>query len=275
MKAHLFTSKGEKKSEIELPKVFNTPVREDMAVKLFEVTKEYAPYAPGREAGKRHSASGKISHRRHKWQTAYGKGISRVPRKRMWRRGTQFFWIGAEVSSTRGGRRAHPPKVIFTPKKINRNEVKMAMDSALASTANVGYILKRYSTLKDIKSAPFVIESVPTKTKDVLDALKKIFGELFYLVLKNKVVRSGKGKTRGRKYRKKSGPLIIVSSTCSLSKAAKNIPGIDIAVIDSLNPELLAPGTFPGRLTIFSQDAVTKLEKQKLFTNNQIKEDKK
>ena len=251
MKAHLFTSKGEKKSEIELPKVFNTPVREDMAVKLFEVTKEYQPYAPGREAGKRHSASGKISHRRHKWQTAYGKGISRVPRKRMWRRGTQFFWIGAEVSSTRGGRRAHPPKVVFSPKKINRNEVKMAMDSALASTAHTDYILKRYSTLKDIKSAPFVIESVPAKTKDVLEALKKIFGELFYLVLKNKVVRSGKGKTRGRKYKSNAGLLLVESKDENVK-----ISGIDVIKSDDLEISDLYP---LGRLTLYTKKALDEL----------------
>src|SRR3989344_5559735 len=189
MKAQLFTSKGEKKSDVELPKVFNSPIREDIALKFFEVEKEVQPYAPFKEAGKRRVASGTISHRRHKWKGAYGKGISRVPRKRMWRRGTQFHWIGAEGSSTRGGRRAHPPKIIHTPKKINKNEILLAMNSALSSTASKDYILKRYSSLKEIKSAPFVIESLPEKTKDAISSLKNIFGELFALVLKNKSVR--------------------------------------------------------------------------------------
>ena len=43
----------------------------------------------------------------------------------MWRRSTQFYWIGAEVSSTRGGRRADPPKGLGVYKKINRNEVEI------------------------------------------------------------------------------------------------------------------------------------------------------
>ena len=113
MKAQLFDSKGDKKGDIELPSVFSEKVREDIVMKYLEserqnTIQEHSTYA---EAGKRHSASGTISHMRHAWGGHYGKGISRVPRKAMWRRGTQFYWIATEVSGTRGGRRAHPPKI--------------------------------------------------------------------------------------------------------------------------------------------------------------------
>ncbi len=43
-------------------------------------------------------------------------------------------------------------------------------------------------------------------------------------------------------------------------KAARNILGMDVVKIDSLNVELLAPGTHPGRLTIWSKSAFDKLE---------------
>src|SRR3989344_4919800 len=122
MKAQVYSPSGEKKSTIELPSCFDTLLREDLAGKVFEAEKyeRMQPYAGYKEAGKRHSASGTISHMRHTWKGHYGKGIARLPRKTMHRRGTQFFWVGAEVSQTRGGRSAHPPKPGFAFRKINK-----------------------------------------------------------------------------------------------------------------------------------------------------------
>ncbi len=251
MKAQLFDSKGEKKSELELPEIFNSQIREDIALKFFEAEKEIQPYSSYEEAGKRHVASGKVSHRRHKWQTAYGKGISRVPRKRMWRRGTQFYWIGAEVSSTRGGRRAHPPKGIRRPKKINKNEIKIAMDSAFAATANKDYILKRYSSIKEMKAAPIIIESLPQKTKEAINTLRKIFGDLSALVLKNKVVRPGRGKTRGRKYKSNAGLILITSKDENIK-----ITGIDVRKTNEVRIADLYP---LGRLALYTKKAVEEL----------------
>ncbi|MEM4259465.1 MAG: 50S ribosomal protein L4 [Candidatus Pacearchaeota archaeon] len=263
MKVPLFDSKGEKKADIVLPEIFNSPIREDIVLKLFEADKEIQPYSTYEEAGKRHVASGKISHRRHKWQTAYGKGISRVPRKRIWRRGTQFYWIGAEVSSTRGGRRAHPPKGNRTRKKINKNEMKIAMVSAFAATANKDYILKRYSSLKDIEIAPAVIENIPSKAKDAIIALKKIFKDAFDLVLKNKVIRSGRGKTRGRKYKSNAGLILITSKNENVK-----IKGIEIRKLNEIRISDLYP---LGRLALFTKKAVEELGEINLMKQNKNK----
>ena len=48
-------------------------------------------------------------------------------------------------------------------------------------------------------------------------------------------------------------------------KCASNIPGIDIVEVKNINAELLAPGAVPGRLTIWSEAAIEKLGKEKLF----------
>src|SRR3989338_3513964 len=150
MKAKLFDISGNQKADVELPSLFNTKIREDIAQKYFEVDKlqNMFLYSNFKEAGKRHSASGTISHQRHQWKGHYGKGISRVPRKTMYRRGTQFFWIGAEVSSARGGRMAHPPKGIYKLRKVNKKERIFALNSAMASTFNKELISKRYSSLE-------------------------------------------------------------------------------------------------------------------------------
>jgi ribosomal protein L4 len=123
MKASLYNIKGKKKSDLILPKVFDTKIREDIVLKFLEASKFMQPYSPAHDAGKKHSAAGTISHKRHDWKGHYGRGISRIPRKTMWRRGTQFFWIGAEISSARGGRRAHGPKGIGKERKINLKEI--------------------------------------------------------------------------------------------------------------------------------------------------------
>ena len=110
MKIKIFDTEGKKTKEMELPSFFSERIREDIVAKVLEASKTMHPYSPSLVAGKQHSASGIIRHAIRKWRGAYGKGISRVPRKIMSGRGTQFNWVGAEIASTRGGRRAHPPK---------------------------------------------------------------------------------------------------------------------------------------------------------------------
>ena len=112
MKGYVLDINGKKLRTIDLHSCFSKKIREDIIAKVLEVKKNKQPYAPSPVAGKQHSASGKIRHRRHVWKSGYGKGISRIPRKIISRRGSQFNWIGAEIASTVGGRRAHPPKIL-------------------------------------------------------------------------------------------------------------------------------------------------------------------
>ncbi|MDP3765100.1 MAG: 50S ribosomal protein L4, partial [Nanoarchaeota archaeon] len=83
--------------------------------------------------------------------------------------------------------------------------------------------------------------------------------------IKEKKIRAGKGKSRGRKYKKKKGPLVVVSKTDKLSRAVANMTGIDVVEVKNLNAELLAPGAKAGRLTLWTQAAINILEKENLF----------
>ena len=74
-----------------------------------------------------------------------------------------------------------------------------------------------------------------------------------------KRIRAGRGKTRGRKYKKVKGPLVVVGEDKGISLGARNHAGVDVVVVENLNAELLAPGTHPGRLTIYTKSAVEKL----------------
>nr|AJS12800.1 ribosomal protein L4/L1e [uncultured archaeon] len=263
MKAGVFNVDGKKTKEIELPKFFSEGIREDIVARVLEAKKIKQPYAPSPMAGNQSSASGILSHRRHVWKSDRGKGLSRIPRKIFSRRGSQFNWEGATAPSTRGGRRAHPPKILkmLTRKKINKNEMSIALKSAIIATANPEKVSKKYFTLKDekIKNLPFVVESktLGLKTKDFIKLLKNIFEEnLFDLALKHKEVRSGKGKSRGRKYKQNAGMLLVIGNN---EKTNLNIT--DIAKTGNLGVNDLANGGL-GRLTIYTEEAIKELNER-------------
>ena len=217
MKTQLLSIDGKNQKEIELPKIFSSKIREDILKKAYEAEKIWQPYGPDKEAGKKQSASGTISHKRHEWKGHYGKGMSRVPRKTMWRRGTQFYWVGAEISSARGGRRAHPPKPESIPiKKINKKEYIIALNSAIASTIDEKLIQRRYLRLKksEIKNLPIVVEAKfsQLKTNELIKSIESLLGNINIISKKEKSIRAGKGKSRNRKYKKNAGVLIITGN---------------------------------------------------------------
>jgi large subunit ribosomal protein L4e len=255
-KAILYDIKGKKKGDIEMPKVFSSKIREDIVLKYLEASKFIQPYSPAYNAGKKHSASGTISHKRHDWKGHYGRGISRIPRKTMWRRGTQFFWIGAEISSTRGGRRAHPPKGIGKEKKINLKEINLAMNSGFAATGNQDHIVKRYSRIDklDLK-LPLVIESKleKIKAKEMIGLITELFGDIKEIALKEKKVRAGKGKLRGRKYKGNAGLLLIKRKDEKIKMKNIEVKNVQEVTISDLYPL--------GRLTIYTEKALEEFKR--------------
>ena len=257
MKAKILSVQGKEVKEIVLPKCFSSRIREDIAQKYYETVKKMQPRGSYALAGMQYSASGKLRHRRNKWKTTYGRGISRVPRKIFWRRGTQFYWVGATVAGTVGGRKAHPPKVegFMKEKRINRKEVKIAICSAISSTASSDYLKRRYQRIEEAKNLPLVIESkmIGLKTKDFISALKKILGENYEVALKKKNKRAGRGKTRGRKYKKSAGLLLVIGKDENFK--SKNI---EVRKVNELGMDDLWP---LGRLAVYTENAIQDLSK--------------
>lgn len=255
MKTALYDSSGSKKGTIDLPEIFSSPIREDIVLKYYEADKFIQPYSPFYRAGLRQAAAGKISHKRHDWKGHYGKGMSRIARKTMSRRGTQFYWIAANVPSTRGGRKAHPPKGAHPEKKINKKEINLAFNSAFAATANPILITKRYEGIEKLHDAPIIIESLPKKTKQLSQTIEKIFEKHSYLIFKNKEIRAGKGKSRGRKYKSNAGALIIVGKDEN-----EKFSGLDVKQVKEIKISDLYP---LGRLTIYTRKALHELGENK------------
>ncbi|MAG15777.1 50S ribosomal protein L4 [Candidatus Woesearchaeota archaeon] len=259
----------EKNSEgkIELPSQFNEPISLNLiarSVITLQLNKRQ-PYGASPEAGTRVSAQ--VSRRRRAYRGSYGRGISRVPRKVLSRSGRQFFWQGALAPGTVKGRRAHPPKAstqLF--KKINKKENNKAIRSALSAAIAKDFVKKRGHILPE--GYPFVVnDSLASieKTKIAKQALEKLGFAPELKRTTKKTVRAGRGKTRGRKYNRKIGPLIVVAEHCALQKSAANMPGVEIVLVNKLNAELLAPGTVPGRMILFTSSAINKIKNEKLF----------
>lgn len=260
MNAKILGIDGKEKGKLDFPKFFSAKVREDIVAKVLEAKKKEQPYAPSPVAGKQHSASGILIHRRKVWKSQYGRGISRVPRKVMSNKGSQFNWVGAEVPNTRGGRRAHPPKVLsrLGSLNINKKELKIALESSLSATAKGEYISKKYESLanKKIENVPFIVDSKLTelKAKELKKAVFEILGkELFEVIEKKKKVRAGKGKTRGRKYKSNAGLLIVIGKDENLKTRS-----FEVEKASTLGVNELARGGV-GRLTLYTENAIKEL----------------
>jgi len=72
--------------------------------------------------------------------------------------------------------------------------------------------------------------------------------------------RAGQGKLRGRRIKHAVGPLLVITENKGIREAAGNLLGVNVTAVNNLSTELLAPGTHPGRLTLWTKSAFEKLD---------------
>ena len=200
--------------------------------------------------------------RRRAYRANINTGTARLPRVKLPKGKSGEV---RKVPQSRTGRAAHPPRVEHVLKEtINDKERRKAIRSALAATALREFVEKRGHRVAKLKSLPLVIENDfenITKTKEVLKILAKLgLGEEMQRAQKI-TMRAGKGKARGRPYRVKKSVLIVISKNAPIVKAARNLTGFDIVSYKQLNADVLAPGGVPGRLTLFSENALNETSK--------------
>jgi large subunit ribosomal protein L4e len=246
----VFNLEGKAVGKIELPPVFATSIRPDVIKRAVLAIQSSRIQPQGRDtmAGKRTTAESRGT----------GSGLARLPRRKTG--GGKAAFAPGTVS----GRQAHPPlseKNIV--KRIPKKEKKLALFSAIAATASKELVKKRGHNIEDVPQIPLVVTAdieELKRTKEVEETLIHlgILSELFR-VKESRKVRAGRGKSRGRKIKQAIGPLIVVAENKGIVEAADNIPGVDVALLANLNAEMLAPGTHPGRLTLWTNDVVEKL----------------
>jgi len=245
----IFDLEGKPVGKVRVPTVFRTQIRPDVIRRAVVALQSHRLQPQGRDeyAGKRTTAES--------W--GVGRGISRVPRLR--ERSTAAFAPG-----TVGGRVAHPPKAEKKiSKEIPKKEKRLALHSAIAATGVKEVVESRGHAIEDVPDFPLIvaddIENLK-KTKEIRDALYNLgLGPDIYRVKESVKIRAGRGKMRGRRKKMAVGPLIVVSKNAGILEGARNILGVDVAAVEDLNVELLAPGSHLGRLTLWSSSSIEKL----------------
>jgi len=246
MKAQIKTLDGGVAKNIDLPEIFSEEYRPDLikkAVMALQSTRRQ-PHGTHPFAGIRSSAVG--------WGS--GRGSSHVPRIRNGSR-------AAKVPQAKGGREAHPPKVEkVLIKDINVKEKQKAFRSAVAASVNPELVKGRGHLFEG--AVPVVLEDkfeTIGKTADVITALTTagVFNDVIR-AKESRKVRAGKGKLRGRRFKQRKSLLIVTADKPLL--AARNLSGVDAVTVDQLNVEHLAPGMLAGRLTVWTESALTRLE---------------
>lgn len=230
--------------EMDLPTLFQAPVRADLIRRAIEVARanRRQPYGPTKESGTATSAES--------W--GVDRGLARTPRDERGR--------GRLAPNTVGGRMAHAPKVQkIWAQKMNQKERGIALRSAMAATSRAGEAEARGHRFD---------ARLPLVAEDGLEALGKVGEVRKFLEAAGlwpdverasvRKVRAGKGKMRGRKMKKRKSILFVVSKAGAL-RGARNLPGVDVVTVDGLRTEFLAPGGHPGRLTVYTRSALQKL----------------
>ncbi len=260
MQTPVYGLNGKEKGKLNLPSLFSEKVREDLIKRAVLAEKSELRQAYGSDPLAGHRSSAHYHGRRSRRDTQMNRELARMKRIH----GMGFLNLTARVvPQAIKGRRAHSPKPEKEWKlKINKKERRKALESAMAATKEREMISERGHKINEIKHLPLVLEDdlqKLKKTKDVLDVLLKLGLKEEIERCENKKVRAGKGKMRGRKYRNKKGPLIIVERDEGIVRAGENIPGVDVVERKKLGVEMLAPGTHPGRLTILTKSVIKEL----------------
>ncbi|KAI8788984.1 60S ribosomal protein L4 [Biomphalaria glabrata] len=248
--------KGETTEQtISLPAVFKAPIRPDIvnAVHFQMLKNTRHPYAVSVKAGHQTSAES--------WGT--GRAVARIPRVRGG--GTHRSGQGAFGNMCRGGRMFAPTKTWRRwYRKINTNQRRYAITSAIAATGVPALVMSKGHRIEEIPEVPLVVSDKVEeikKTKEAVQVLKKLKAwSDIEKVYNSKRFRAGRGKMRNRRRIQRRGPLVIYNKDNGITRAFRNIPGITLISVDRLNLLKVAPGGHVGRFCIWTESAFKRLD---------------
>lgn len=251
-KIQIYDLTGIAVKEIEKPNIFNLPIREDLIRKAFIFQQSHRIQPKGRypRAGRDKGAE----------YFGVGLGLARIPRiKQGPLRGT-----GAIVAMARGGRKPHvttPEKKVY--KRINKKELRLAIAYSIAATGIKEIVEARGHKISRVPSLPLIVSNemeTISKTSELIEALDNLgVTDDIERVKKNIKIVGGKASWRGRRKKVRKGPLIVYGEDKGIVKAARNIIGVDVISADDVSIIHLAPGGAPGRLTIWTENAINKV----------------
>jgi large subunit ribosomal protein L4e len=244
---------GQETESLDLPPVFKTPIRTDVINRVYVAQASHLMQPQGRDplAGERTSAES--------GHPPTGRGISRIPRVK----GEHYSKSGmaGAVASVVHGRLPHPPrseKVLR--KEINKKERYLAIASAIAATADQEAVKARGH--KFSANLPIVVSGEMESVAKVRD-IKKFLASIGADKDIERASRRSKKVTSSlaRKSRPGTGPLLVVSNSSTIANALKSVEGLSVRKSSELSVLDLAPGSVPGRLTIWTKESLGSLSK--------------
>ncbi|KAJ0027784.1 hypothetical protein Pint_35561 [Pistacia integerrima] len=241
---------------VQLPAVMKASIRPDIVTFVHSNISKNSrqPYAVSKKAGHQTSAES--------WGT--GRAVSRIPR--VPGGGTHRAGQGAFGNMCRGGRMFAPTKIWRRwHRKINVNQKRYAIVSAIAASAVPSLVMARGHKIEKVPELPLVVSDSAEgveKTSAALKVLKQIGAyDDAEKAKDSQSIRPGKGKMRNRRYISRKGPLVVYSTEgAKLVKAFRNIPGVEVVNVERLNLLKLAPGGHLGRFVIWTKSAIEKLD---------------
>merc|ERR1712168_804104 len=242
-------------TSISLPTVFRAPIRPDVVNFVHDQMAKNTrqAYAVSNKAGHQTSAES--------WGT--GRAVARIPRVRGG--GTHRSGQGAFGNMCRGGHMFAPTKVYRRwHRKVSVAQKRYAMVSAIAATGVPALVMAKGHRIEGTPEVPLVVSDKVQSFAKTREA-KAFLGRTKAIkdveqVYKSQRMRAGKGKMRNRRRVQKRGPLVIYDEDQGLTKAFRNIPGVDTIQVDKLNLLKLAPGGHVGRFCIWTEAAFKKLD---------------
>ena len=257
--AKIYDLQGNQKGSVDLPKVFSSDYRPDLIKRAVLAIQSHnrQPYGADPLAG--HRTSAHYHGIRKGPHHMMNREMSRMKRIHGGMPGLEF--TARFIAGVVKGRKAHPPKAEKKwSQKINKKENVIAIKSAIAATTLFDLVSKRHK-ITEMELPIIITDEIQgiAKVKDVEKIIESLKIKSDLDRAKIKKVRPGKGKMRGRKYKRKKSILFVVSGNKGIVKAAKNLTGVDVCNVSNVNVELLAPGAQAGRLTVFDEGSIKKL----------------
>jgi len=179
--------------------------------------------------------------------------------------GTHRSGQGAFGNMCRGGRMFSPTKTWRKwHRKVNLTQRRYAVASAIAASSVPSLVLARGHRIMSTPEGPLIVSSsieALSKTKAAVGVLKKLgaYADVDK-VAASKTMRAGKGKLRNRRFVQRKGPLVVYNEDKGITRAFRNILGVELADVNSLNLLQLAPGGHVGRFVIWSEAALGALD---------------
>merc|ERR1712063_226680 len=253
----VWDAEGKSTSQQALPAVLTAPIRSDVV--------QFVHTNLNKNSRQAYAVSVKAGHQTSAESWGTGRAVARIPR--VAGGGTHRAGQGAFGNMCRGGRMFAPTKVWRRwHRRVNLNQKRMAVCSALAASAVPSLLFARGHRIEEVPEVPLVVANSTVnkieKTKQAVELLKQVGAYNDVQKAKNsKKIRAGKGKMRNRRYVMRKGPLVIYSdNNKKLVKAFRNIPGVDTCDVSRLNLLQLAPGGHLGRFIIWTEDAFEQLD---------------